>query len=346
MDTTSSISPGEFTILKEALLWSGLLVVMASPQGAVGLSQESTVLSQAVREMLWHGSGYSLIEQLRLDLGNTPAEQLRPQIDKDAPGDPGLRLRNQVLQRIRQAKQILVDRANEAESDYYKRGMLWVGLQVAGAAREGGSWFSRNSEAVSREEREALRQLAFILGLPANQAIVKQLPEAPARALPGSVGALFSTEEWTILRQAPLWVGAAVSSAAPSGLFGLAKELMMIGRALQEARQTYPENQLIIALLDEMAVQPSAMLPAQPQMLDSEGVLQRAMQVCRQARDLLLAKQPANEAKQYLSTLLLVGQRVAEGGREGSFLGIGGELISEGERQALNLIAAALDLDE
>jgi thymidylate synthase ThyX len=57
----------------------------------------------------------------------------------------------------------------------------------------------------------------------------------------------FTTDEWTKLLESPMMAGIAITAAEPSGLWGLLKESLSSGWALQEAKTSAP-NELIRAL--------------------------------------------------------------------------------------------------
>lgn len=58
----------------------------------------------------------------------------------------------------------------------------------------------------------------------------------------------FTAEEWTLLLEAPMLAGMAVSAAEPSGLFGMLKESFATGRLLVEAKADAGANELVKAV--------------------------------------------------------------------------------------------------
>jgi len=316
-----------------------------------------------------HGSGYPLIDRLRQDLQAAAAQapgpagvaedelqQPGPQAGRPAeaeqmPGKDLDTLRRETLERCRRANQVLLGQASPEEAAYYRRGLLWVCLQTARAAREGGGLFGIGAVQVTDEEKEAIRQIAYALGLPAGEALVEQLPQAPPRGVPASLAGRLSPEEWGLVLQAPLWTGFAIVLAHPSSPLGLARELNVLPQVLREAHQQYPGNQLLAAIWEDISTRfqelvklLDADLPAQPgsgQAADSR-LLEHAIQRIRQAAEMLDARMEQGEAVEFKQVLLDLAQRVAEAAREGGFLGLGGQVISPREQEALQRIAETL----
>jgi hypothetical protein len=73
---------------------------------------------------------------------------------------------------------------------------------------------------------------------------------------------------------------------------------------------------------------------------DRVGTL--AVDTLRKALDLLQRKGGPGDEQTYAAFVKGLGQRVAQAAKEGSFLGFGGERVSEGERQMLAKLDATL----
>jgi hypothetical protein len=337
-------TPEEWEALKETPLLAGMFMVATSPQGVLGAIKELTALYVAHEQMLNHGAYYELIDALRADQGT---QQKRLTILSEEHFHSIDQVRKSTLDHCRLVTQTLFQKASEEEAGYYRRGLLWLCLQVAQAAREGGGFLGVNSVKFTEEEQQALRQIAFALGIPAHEAIIEALPETPQRAVPRTMAGLFSSQEWELLRQAPVWVSAAITAASPSGTMGIIKELNALALAIQKVVVRYPSNRLIAALLDDMSLithqsQPVADITDQMSAQDAAG---RAVDLCRQAAELVEHKASAQEAREYKEMVLFLANQIAESAKEGGVFGLGSRRITDQELNLLQQISRALRID-
>ncbi len=359
MSTRDNYTQEEWELLLQTVYLSAELVMAASPQGMAGLARESSTMFAAAAAALRNGQGYDLIADLAEE-GSPPAAVRANRGGPSAAGNeaqplPGemrlrdemrdeMHVRSEVLSRCRRAAAVLGQRATPEEAGYFKHSVLWVCWQAAGAVREGRGFLRSNPVEVTEEEQEAIRQIAFALGLPASAAKgADTLPSAPPRAVPRSLEGRFTPAEWQVLRQAPVRVGLAVSLAAPAGMTGLIKELYALARALHEGPETVPQNQLVAAVVASLGQRSGGSGGPQAMNRDElEDERQAALDSCREVADLLRRKAEADEAQGFKDWLLHLGLRVAEASREGGFLGIGGKKVSAAEKALLEEIKAAL----
>jgi len=349
MSTRDNYTREEWELLLQTIYLSGELVMAASPQGMVGFVREGSTMFAAAAAALRNGQGYDLLAELAEE-GSPPAAVQVKSSGAGATGDEPQPLRDEmhvraeVLRSCRRAAVVLGQRATPEEAEYFKRSVLWVGWQVAGAARESRGFLRPNPAEVTDEEQEAIRQIAFALGLPASAAKgADLLPTAPPRAVPHALEGRFTPEEWQALRLAPLRVGLAVSLAAPAGMTGLIKELYALARGLHEGLESAPQNQLVaavVASLEQGAGSPRGLQSLSPD--EPKDERQAALETCREVADLLASKADTEEAAAFKSWLMQLGRRVAEASREGGFLGIGGKAVSAEEEALLEEIGAAL----
>ena len=292
--------------------------------------------------MLQNGSAYGLIDELRLRTQTRLEELQRVQPEQPPVFD---QVRRNVLERCRGAAQTLMGRADPQEIDYYKRGLLWACRQTALAAREGGGFLGIGAVQVTEEESEAIRQIAYALGLPASEAVVDAPPEAPFRPAPPGLGELFSSDEWNTICLAPLWLSLAMSAASPSGTLGSAKELMTMGRGLQEAAIRQTPGSLVATLVnDVLKNQGSLQLPEQPPnplsgSPASDQVISSTLEYCRQAVALVEQKASPSDAIEYKRLLSDLGRQVAGAAREG------GVSVSPEEQRLLDELSRILRLE-
>jgi hypothetical protein len=142
-------------------------------------------------------------------------------------------------------------------------------------------------------------------------------------------GAQLTAEEWSIVTEAPVLAGARVV-AAESG--GTLRETFAIKRVYEAARELRGESALLDALV------------ASPPSFDLDEIQAGAAsnERLRAALALLAQKASAEDVDAYRGFVLAVVQTVAEANREGGFIGLGGEEVSDGEQAALDEIYALL----
>jgi hypothetical protein len=342
MTTYESFTSADWERLSDALLTSGGLVIAASPQGTQGALKERAVYFAEMRQLLQNGVAYGLIDELRLRTQTRLEELQRAQPDQPLPFD---QVRWNVLESCRSAAQTLMGRADPQEIDYYRRGLLWACRQTALAAREGGGFLGIGAVQVTEDESEAIRQIAYALGLPASEAVVDAPPEAPFRPAPPGLGELFSSEEWSTICLAPFWLSLAMSAASPSGMLGSAKELVTMGRGLQEAAIRQTPGSLVATLANDLMKNKSSLqLPEQPPVPlpgspASDQLLTSALEYCRQAVALVEQKASPLDVVEYKRLLLDLGQQVAGAAREG------GVNVSPEEQRLLNELSRILRLE-
>ena len=157
----------------------------------------------------------------------------------------------------------------------------------------------------------------------------------------------FTSEEWWLLRETPLRVGAAVMVAAPSGTGGTLHEIIANATALANASKSFPDSDLIKALTEpedkEQAYQPAPAAEGDSnRQVREERVKKDTLDMCRRVADLLDRKLAAEAAREYKQWVLQVGGDVASAAEEGGILRIGAKTVSEPEVKMLTEIAAAL----
>ena len=153
----------------------------------------------------------------------------------------------------------------------------------------------------------------------------------------------FSTEEWKMIVAAAPMVGLAVTCASPNGPWGVLKEMLSMGMAMAEMLQKGSSNPLIAELAADLKERQTK--PEPPQGIkDPEQAKELALNHIRAVNDIVGRKDKADEADEFKKWLLAVGERVAEASNEGGIFGIGGERVSEAEKNVLRQIAFALGL--
>lgn len=158
----------------------------------------------------------------------------------------------------------------------------------------------------------------------------------------------FTNEEWKLLLETPVKVGRAMMAVSPSGAVGMSNEIMALRKCFQELIPRSPnptiremgkhlqEQSTMSAIWDDAG-------HAFSDRWDAANVRKTAIATCQQAVS-LLKKASAQDAQAYKELVYITAQKVAEAGKEGGFVGIGSEAISEPERVLLKDVANALGL--
>ena len=160
--------------------------------------------------------------------------------------------------------------------------------------------------------------------------------------------ASFSPDEWSRIVGSVMVTGMAVTAADPSGFWGMMKEGMAGGWAMLEARQDPQSNELVKALVGDVATSETRdatrkALQAKFKVSQISEIKAKAIEELRAVSALLDAKAP-EDAAAFKKWLLQIARKTAEAAKEGSFLGFGGVPVSQAETATLNEVAAALSI--
>jgi hypothetical protein len=157
----------------------------------------------------------------------------------------------------------------------------------------------------------------------------------------------FTTEEWGTIRDAPLLVTLSVATAGSSGPIGSLKEAFAPVHAIVEASKG--SNELLRNVCDRAELKEAQQsIHASVKVTDfkslRESLQTLAADKASQAVATLKSKGAAGDLDAYRSFVIDLADRTANAAKEGSFLGFGGERVSEGERAVIARISQALGL--
>jgi hypothetical protein len=149
----------------------------------------------------------------------------------------------------------------------------------------------------------------------------------------------FTEEEWGRLGRAPLVAGMAISLADPGGPVETIKESSAALQTLVEAARDGSHGEFVRSVAADVAAKAQrrenpmagfkpARARAREEVLDELGGVHA----------LLAQKATPDELAEFREWLRKASQRVAQAAKEGGFLGIGGELVSEREQEMLETI--------
>ena len=135
----------------------------------------------------------------------------------------------------------------------------------------------------------------------------------------------FTAEEWELVREGPPTAGMVALTSERGGSF---RESWALARAYTDARKEHGESELLDALVAE---KPDLKRYKTPEELETQGLGRLT-----EAVTLLEQKATPGEVLAFKKFALDVAERVAEAHKEG------GRPVSEGERAAIEKIAASL----
>ena len=137
--------------------------------------------------------------------------------------------------------------------------------------------------------------------------------------------AAFTEEEWELVREGPPTAGMVALTAEKGGTF---RETWALAKFYAEARKEHGESELLDALVAE---KPDAKRYSSSEELESKGLGRLT-----EAVTLLEQKATTGEVAGYRKFVMDVAEQVAKAHKEG------GQEVSEGERAAIEKIAASL----
>ncbi|MEW6422853.1 MAG: hypothetical protein AB1511_14210 [Deinococcota bacterium] len=157
----------------------------------------------------------------------------------------------------------------------------------------------------------------------------------------------FTAEEWFTVMNGPGRAGAAVVAASPSGLTGLVAEAQAIAQAVREEVSAQGRTPLLEAMAADLLGTPPdpKTLAGQERPRNLEEARAQSLEGVRQAVWLVDSKASPEDAAAYRRLLWTVAERTAGAAKEGGFLGLGGEQVSEKERDVLDELRGVLGLE-
>jgi hypothetical protein len=160
--------------------------------------------------------------------------------------------------------------------------------------------------------------------------------------------AAFTAQEWEALRDAPHLVMLAVATAGSSGPIGSIKEVFAPLGAIVEAAKG--SDELLRGVCDreelkaaQQSLHSSIKLSGDAKALRDQ-LQNAAAEKAAAANAILKQKGSPEDLTAFRKLLMDIADRTANAAKEGSFLGFGGERVSEGERAVIARISEALEV--
>ncbi len=149
----------------------------------------------------------------------------------------------------------------------------------------------------------------------------------------------FSPEQWQAIRNAPQLVALATAAAGNSGLVGSLSEGMAVASTMATAVQGDQPLLREIFANDELQAAQDQIKTSLKSVTDKSALNtyleNAATDATMAALTALSTKGTGADTDAYRKLLTGIGTKVANASKEGSFLGFGGERISDGEQKFL-----------
>lgn len=158
----------------------------------------------------------------------------------------------------------------------------------------------------------------------------------------------YTQDEVEKLMSAPMLVSMYVMGSSLSGPIGLVKEMMAGIETAMNAAKDAPSDSVLRELFSEknMEQQRNKMQEETQESTagaqDMEQAKAKMLQDIKGAVGILAAKGSPAEAAAYKTIIVDAAQNVANAAKEGGFMGIGGELVNDAERNAIGNIQNAV----
>jgi hypothetical protein len=159
----------------------------------------------------------------------------------------------------------------------------------------------------------------------------------------------FTAQEWEVLRDVPHLVMLSVATAGSSGPIGSIKEAFAPLGAIIEAAKGNDELLRGVCGREELKAAQQSLRSSIKTGGDAKALhdeLQNAAaEKAAAANAILKQKGSPEDLKAFRQLLMDIADRTANAAKEGSFLGFGGERVSEGERAVIKRISQALEIE-
>lgn len=151
----------------------------------------------------------------------------------------------------------------------------------------------------------------------------------------------FTEGEWSRVVRAPFVAGMAITLADPGGPIEATKETMA---TLKSATNPPSREQLLAEVaLEIQAMTQQRQSPLKGYRPDGDGTPgEQILSELRAVQALVTAKADPEEASAFGQWLLAAAKAAAEAAKEGGFMGIGAQLVSDREQAMLDQVRAAV----
>lgn len=154
----------------------------------------------------------------------------------------------------------------------------------------------------------------------------------------------FSDEEWKLLLGTPPLVGTAVMVSGRSGL-GSLKEAMAVAQGVLAAKSQFPDSPLIQALVQARRDGERSdveKLSGPYLRMNPTEIADAAVAQCHAATKIVQERCSTDDLKAFQAWIMGLARHVAEAAKEGAFLGLGGEKVSDPEKDLLARLEQAM----
>lgn len=159
----------------------------------------------------------------------------------------------------------------------------------------------------------------------------------------------YTTDEWAKISMAPMAAGMYLVLASP-GVTSIIGETRAMMEAVTKGDRPAGAEDLVNSIVGDMVARADNKEKLEPPQMpegaenDPAAAQKALMAQLTEASATVAAKSGAEEAAGYNQWLYSVAVATAEAAKEGGFMGIGGERVSDKEQAALDQLKAALSL--
>jgi hypothetical protein len=149
----------------------------------------------------------------------------------------------------------------------------------------------------------------------------------------------FTDQEWERLGRAPLVAGLAITLADPGGPFEALKESRAVLTTLLETARDGGYGDFVQSIARDVTAKAQRREnPLAGFTPDRRNALDAILDELRGVYALLVEKAEPEEVDDYREWMRIASQRAALAAKEGGFLGIGGQLVSQREQEMLETL--------
>ena len=152
----------------------------------------------------------------------------------------------------------------------------------------------------------------------------------------------FTEEEWATLVRSPMVAGMAITIADPGGPIEVVKETSAVAKVVNTTANEQRDDLVGHLAREIRGIAEQRHNPIGDFKPSGADAAQEIVDEIARAGDIVKAKASPDEAAAYSEWILECAQRAADAAKEGGFMGFHAERVSQGEKDMLARLGAAL----
>lgn len=163
MTTKTDYTDEEWNTIVQSPMAAAMVVILASPSGPIGLTQETFAVSKALADSAAAAASNGLIASLAAQLQDSEGrKEFQPH--KPEKGEDLAKFKAGSIETLTKLNAILDAKSTPEEATGFKQWLVLTTTKVAGAAKEGG-FLGIGGTMVTPEETAAIAEVAATLGI-------------------------------------------------------------------------------------------------------------------------------------------------------------------------------------